>query len=34
VRLENYFLFSVTCHEKLESMSHMSSKPLSITNIR
>jgi hypothetical protein len=28
VRLENYFLFLVMCHEKLESMSHVFSRPL------
>jgi hypothetical protein len=33
VRLENYFLFSVMCHEQPESMSHVSSKPPSITYI-
>jgi hypothetical protein len=31
VRLENHFLFLVMCHEQLESMSHVSSKPPSIT---
>jgi hypothetical protein len=31
VRLENHFLFLVMCHEQPESMSHVSSKPLSIT---
>jgi hypothetical protein len=34
VRLENYFLFSVMCCEQPESMSHVFSKPLSITYIR
>jgi hypothetical protein len=34
VRLENYSLFSVICREQLESMSHVSSKPPSITYIR
>jgi hypothetical protein len=34
VRLENHFLFLVMCREQLESMSHVSSKPLSITYIR
>jgi hypothetical protein len=33
VRLENHFLFSVMCHEQLESMSHVSSRPPSITYI-
>jgi hypothetical protein len=34
VKLENYFLFPVMCHEQPESMSHVSSKPPSITYIR
>jgi hypothetical protein len=29
--LENHFLFLVMCHEQLEFMSHVSSKPASIT---
>jgi hypothetical protein len=33
VRLENYFLFLVMCQEQPESISHVSSKPLSITYI-
>jgi hypothetical protein len=33
VRLENNFLFLVMCHEQPESMSHVSSKPPSITYI-
>jgi hypothetical protein len=33
VRLENYFLFPVMCHEQLKSMSHVSSKPPCITYI-
>jgi hypothetical protein len=33
VRLENHFLFLIMCHEQPESMSHMSSKPPSITYI-
>jgi hypothetical protein len=33
VRLENYFLFLVMCHEQPESMSHVSSKLPSITYI-
>jgi hypothetical protein len=33
VRLENHFLFLVMCREQPESMSHMSSKPPSITYI-
>jgi hypothetical protein len=33
VRLENHFLFSVMCHEQLESMSHMFSRPPSNTYI-
>jgi hypothetical protein len=33
VRLENHFLFLVMCHEQPESMSHVSSKPPSITYI-
>jgi hypothetical protein len=33
VRLENHFLFPVMCHEQPESMSHVSSKPPSITYI-
>jgi hypothetical protein len=31
VRLEKHFLFPVMCHEQPESMSHVSSKPPSIT---
>jgi hypothetical protein len=31
VRLKNHFLFLVMCHEQSESMSHVSSKPPSIT---
>jgi hypothetical protein len=31
VRLENHFLFPVMSHKQPESMSHMSSKPPSIT---
>jgi hypothetical protein len=31
--MENHFLFSVMCHEQLEFMSHVSSKPSSITYI-
>jgi hypothetical protein len=33
VRLENHFLFPVMCREQSESMSHLSSKPPSITYI-
>jgi hypothetical protein len=33
VRLENHFLFLVICLEQPESMSHLSSKPPSITYI-
>jgi hypothetical protein len=33
VRLENHFLFPVTCHEQPKSMSHVSSKLPSITYI-
>jgi hypothetical protein len=33
MRLENHFLFPVMCHEQPESMSHVPSKPLSITYI-
>jgi hypothetical protein len=33
IRLENYFLSPVMCREQPESMSHMFSKPLSITYI-
>jgi hypothetical protein len=33
VRLENHFLFLIMCHERLESMSHLSSRPLSNTYI-
>jgi hypothetical protein len=33
VRLENHFLFLVMCHEQPKSMSHVSSKPPSITYI-
>jgi hypothetical protein len=33
VRPENHFLFPVMCHEQAEFMSHMSSKPPSITYI-
>jgi hypothetical protein len=33
VRLENHFLFLVMCREQPESMSHVSSKPPSITYI-
>jgi hypothetical protein len=33
VRLENHFLFSVMCLEILESISHLFSRPLSITYI-
>jgi hypothetical protein len=32
--LENHFLFSVMCLEQLKSMSHLFSRPLSITCIR
>jgi hypothetical protein len=31
VRLENYVLFLIMCHEQQKSMSHVSSKPPSIT---
>jgi hypothetical protein len=31
VRLENHFLFPIMCHEQPESISHLSSRPLSIT---
>jgi hypothetical protein len=34
VRLENHFLFPVMCREQSESMSHVSSKPPSITYIK
>jgi hypothetical protein len=34
VRLENYFLFLFMCHEQPESMSHVFSRPPSITYIR
>jgi hypothetical protein len=34
VRLKNYFMSPVICHEQQESMSHMFSKPSSITYIR
>jgi hypothetical protein len=34
MRLENYFLFSIMCCEQLKSMSHVFSRPLSITYIR
>jgi hypothetical protein len=33
VRLENHFLFLVMCHEQLEYMSHVFSRPLFITYI-
>jgi hypothetical protein len=33
MRLENHLLFSVMCREQPKSMSHVSSKPLSITYI-
>jgi hypothetical protein len=33
MRLENHFLIPVMCHEQPESMSHLSSKPPSITYI-
>jgi hypothetical protein len=33
VSLENYFLSPIMCHEQLESMSHLSSKPPSNTDI-
>jgi hypothetical protein len=33
VRLENHFFFPVICREQPESMSHVSSKPPSITYI-
>jgi hypothetical protein len=31
VMLENHFLFPIMCHEQLESMSHLSSRPPSST---
>jgi hypothetical protein len=34
VRLRNHFLFPVLCHEQSESMSHVFSRPPSITYIR
>jgi hypothetical protein len=34
VRQENHFLFSVMCRKQPESMSHVSSKPPSITYTR
>jgi hypothetical protein len=33
VRLQNHFLFSVMCHEQPEFISHVSSKPPSISYI-
>jgi hypothetical protein len=33
VRLKNHFLFLIMCHEQLESISHLSSRPPSNTYI-